>query len=86
MTNNFLPRPVLYQKNTLWIFLIVGIVFIPVGVLLIVFYDGTKEKVVDYTDCFTPDKSTNCRDFVQNIDNQKAGESNGFNGGAWRSG
>ena len=75
LKNQKLPawRPVLYQRNTLWSFLLFGILFIPIGAVLITLYDESKEKVVEYTDCYTTD-GTNCKDFVQEFENQKLGK------------
>jgi len=77
------PRPILTPKTVLPIFFAIGIIFAPIGGLLLWASASVQELVIDYTDC----NSTATRDF-QSIPDSKVSssfkQSNGTVRPQWR--
>ncbi|VEL17237.1 unnamed protein product, partial [Protopolystoma xenopodis] len=60
-------QPIVTARNVFPFFLIVGIIFVPLGAFLLVSSNQIVEKIVDYTHCLSvEDNRTMCSESVKN--------------------
>ncbi|XP_078368787.1 cell cycle control protein 50A-like isoform X2 [Oculina patagonica] len=61
-------QPILTASTALPLFFIIGLVFIPIGAVLLVASDKVQEKFVEYTNCETSN-GERCDKFLENVTN-----------------
>ncbi|XP_068708204.1 cell cycle control protein 50A-like isoform X2 [Montipora foliosa] len=61
-------QPILTASNALPLFFVIGVVFIPIGAVLLVASERVQEHTIEYTDCKTID-GQQCDKFFDNVTN-----------------
>ncbi|EDO47858.1 predicted protein [Nematostella vectensis] len=62
-------QPILTASTALPVFFIVGVVFVPIGAILLVASDGVQEKVIEYTKCNSTTTNEGCDAFFKKVNN-----------------
>lgn len=57
-------QPLLNARSAFPIFLVIGIVFVPLGVYLFIVSEGVHEFSLDYTHCWNETAKVNCSDEI----------------------
>lgn len=65
-------QPLLNARSAFPIFLVIGIVFVPVGAYLYVVSEGVQEYIIDYTHCSNEATKKNCSEEIANPGYQAA--------------
>ncbi|XP_017086954.2 cell cycle control protein 50A isoform X1 [Drosophila bipectinata] len=59
-------QPVLTARTVLPTFFVIGVLFIPIGVVLLHLSNTANEKIIDYTNCKPANSSTSCAVYLEN--------------------
>ncbi|XP_068154809.1 cell cycle control protein 50A [Drosophila tropicalis] len=59
-------QPVLTARTVLPTFFVIGVLFVPIGVVLLHFSDTSNELIIDYTRCLQVGTDQTCASYIQN--------------------
>lgn len=58
-------QPVLTARTVLPTFFVIGVLFIPIGVVLLYLSNSSNELIIDYTRCMQVNSNRTCADFLE---------------------
>ncbi|XP_031561350.1 cell cycle control protein 50A-like isoform X2 [Actinia tenebrosa] len=62
-------QPILTASTALPVFFVVGFVFVPIGIVLLVASDGVQERSIEYTHCNSSQTNKGCDEFFHEVNN-----------------